>query len=367
MTLLNNYPHVLGTREDPHAQAREARRQPLLLHSMSVFRELFEIIFVHHSISTVVEVGVESGKASELYTSLGASAVYCIEPHPTAEIRASLAANKVLHLIEGPSPEALADLPTADLYVLDGDHNYVVVRQELEWILAHAPNAVVVLHDLLWPCARRDLYYEPSHLSAEIKHPASDDGPTVWHDALTPAGLVGLGAYTTSVHAGGERNGVLTAVEDAIVQSEDERWRFALIPAVFGMGVLIRETSSAAADLMHNLKPYSQSHLLAAMENNRIALYTRVLQLQYEAVAHADNTDRLAEDKLTQRRELERLEVELATATAQYTAEKKHLHRENVRLAQLLHERNTCQQIRTALTVLRRAATYLRKPQLRSR
>ncbi|MGH3695664.1 MAG: class I SAM-dependent methyltransferase [Pseudonocardiaceae bacterium] len=357
MTSLNDYPRLLGDREDPHAQAREARRQPLLLHSMSIFREFFEIIFVHHDISTVVEVGVESGKASGLYASLGASAVYCVEPYPTEEIRASLAADEALHLIEKLSPDALADLPVADLYVLDGDHNYAVVRQELDWILSHAPEAVVVMHDLLWPCARRDLYYEPSSLPTEAKHPASQDGPTVWHDDLTPAGLVGLGAYTTAAHAGGERNGVLTAVEDAIAHAEDERWRFVLIPAVFGMGVLIRETSSGAAELMHSLKPYGQSHLLAAMENNRIALYTRVLQLQYEAVPLADNADRLAEDKLTQRREIERLAAELARATA----EKQALHCENARLARLLQEHNTSRRIRTTLASLRRdAATYLR-------
>jgi hypothetical protein len=368
MTSLSDYANLLGTREDPHVQACQARSQPLLLHSMSVFREFFDIIFTHRNISTVVEVGVESGKASGLYTSLGASAVYCVEPYPTEEIRAGVAANGALHLIEEPSPDALADLPIADLYVLDGDHNYAVVHQELDWILTHAPDTVVVLHDLLWPCARRDLYYEPSRLPAEARHPASQDGATVWHDDLTPAGLVGLGAYTTAVDAGGERNGVLTAVEDAIAHTEDKRWRFALIPAVFGMGVLIRETSSAAADLMHRLRPYCQSHLLAAMENNRIALYTRVLQLQYEAVAHADNADRLAEDRLTQRREIELLESELSAVTTAHIAEKQHLHHENARLAQLLDEKNSFLPIRAALATLRRhAVPYLRKLQLRSR
>lgn len=42
------------------------------------------------------------------------------------------------------------------------------------------------------------------------------------------------------------RNGVLTAVEDAIVHNEDERWRFALIRSIWD-GVLIRETSSAVS------------------------------------------------------------------------------------------------------------------------
>ena len=74
--------------------------------------------------------------------------------------------------MERSSPEVFTDLPLADLYVLDGDHNYAVVSQELNWILAHAPDAVVVLHDVLWPWSRRDLYYEPSPLSPKDKHAA---------------------------------------------------------------------------------------------------------------------------------------------------------------------------------------------------
>ncbi len=357
MTTLDNRPYVLSTREDPHAQAREARHQPLLLHSMSVFREIFELLFAHRDISTVVEVGVESGKVSGLYAELGASAVYCIDPHPTDEIRTNLAANEVLHLIEQPSPEALAELPIADLYVLDGDHNYAVVRRELDWIFAHAPDAAVVLHDVLWPCARRDLYYQPSTLRTEDKHPSSEDGPTIWHDDLTPAGLVGLGAFTTSVHAGGERNGVLTAVEDALSHTEDGAWQWALIPAVFGMGVLIRQHSPAATELMHSLRPYCESRLLATMENNRIALYTRVLQLQYEAVAHADNADKFAEETLRQHHDIERLEAELASAIAQHTAEKTQLQRENAKLVRLLEEQAARPRISTILAELQQKAT----------
>lgn len=301
----------IGTRDDPHAQAREARSQPLLLHSMSLFREVFEIIFAHRDISTVVEVGVESGKVSAVYAELGASVVHCVDPRPTDELRANLAENDALHLVEKPSPRVLADLPPADLYVLDGDHNYAVVHQELGWILTHAPDAVVVLHDVLWPCSRRDLYYQPSPLSPEDSHPSSAEGPTVWHDELTPAGFVGQGAFTSASHAGGERNGVLTAVEDALSQAEDDRWHFELVPAVFGMGVVVRQTSPSAAHLVESLQPYSRSTLLAAMENNRIALYTRVLQLQHEAAIHAENTDRLAELVSTQRREIDRLRAAL--------------------------------------------------------
>lgn len=311
--------HEIGTRDDPHAQARQARRQPLLLHSMALFREIFETVFIHRDIKTVVEVGVESGKVSGMYAELGASAVYCIEPSPTDELRANLDGNEALHLVEKPSPDVFAELPVADLYVLDGDHNYATVSRELEWILTHAPDAVVVFHDLLWPCSRRDLYYQPSALSPEDQHPASTDGPTTWHDELTPAGFVGMGAFTSSVQAGGEGNGVLTAVEDALSRFVDDPWHLELIPAVFGMGVMVRQNAPSASSLIRGIQPYSGSHLLAAMENNRIALYTRVLQLQYEGAVHAENADTMAETIAAQHREIAKLKSDLEEAKGQYT------------------------------------------------
>jgi uncharacterized coiled-coil protein SlyX len=356
---MTNSAHI-STRDDPHAQERAARSLPLLLHSMSVFREIFEIIFANRDISTVVEVGVESGQASSLYAELGASTVYCIDPSPSDELRANLAGHDALNLVEKPSPEALADLPPADLYVLDGDHNYAVVHQEVSWIQRHAPDAVILLHDVLWPCARRDLYYQPSPIPASDQHPASADGPTVWHDELTPAGLVGLGAFTMAHHAGGERNGVLTAVEDAIAQSGDD-WQLCVVPAVFGMGVLLRRAVPGSAEIIKAIQPYCDSHLIATMENNRLALYTRVLQQQYDAAAQADNTDRLAETVAGQRKEIDRLRADMDAAVARHAREVEALRQEVDRLRALLN-RQFRPRIAAKLNELGRAAsTQLRK------
>jgi hypothetical protein len=352
---------VTGSREDPHAQARQARQQPLLLHSMSVFREIFEIVFAHRGIETVVEVGVESGQVSSIYTELGASRVYCVDPFPTAGLRRTMADNDALQLVEKASPGVLADVPVADLYVLDGDHNYAVVKREVDWILANAPDAVIVLHDLLWPWSRRDLYYQPSPLAAEDIHPSSADGPTVWHDGLTPAGFVGRGAFTSAVAAGGKRNGVLTAVEDAISEVGDDSWLFALVPAVFGMGVVFRQTTPAAEALAHDLRPYSQSALLATMENNRIALYTRVLQLQCEAAGHADNADLLAETIAAQRGEFGRRHAQQEAVAAKQAADVVALQGENQRLRQQLSElANGAQRYSTVKRLGRSAAERLR-------
>lgn len=316
---------VTGSRTDPHAQTRAAREQPLLLHSMSVFAELFEMIFAHRDIAEVVEVGVESGQVSSLYADLGGT-VHCVEPNPDDELRAVFAEDARLNLVEGASPEVLDELPIADLYVLDGDHNYAVVRAELAWIMKNAPDAVVVMHDVLWPCGRRDYYYQPSPLPPDDRHPSTADGPTVWHDDVTPAGFVGGGVYTVAEHAGGPRNGVLTAVEDALDESGGD-WRFVIVPAVFGFGVLVRAGAPGAAEIIEALRPLASSPLLATMENNRIALYTRVLQLQYEAAARTDDANRLAETITAQQREIARLRSERDRARAENAVRSQELDR----------------------------------------
>lgn len=308
------------SRDDPHAQSRAARHQPLLLHSLAVFRELFDILFSARTIDTVIEIGVESGQVSGMCLELGAAAVYCVDPAVTHDLRAVLATDDRLQLVAGHSPDVLAQLPLADLYVLDGDHNYATVAAELDWILTHAPDAIVVVHDVGWPWSRRDLYYEPSPLPAHDRHPASAAGPTIWHDELTPAGFVGAGAFRCATHAGGERNGVRTAVEDALTRAPDA-WSFEVVPAVFGLGILVRRGSPAADALNDDIHRYSSSQLLQTLENNRIALYTRVLQLQFEAVAAATNTDRLADTITEQQHTIEQLQTEQAAAEARHAAD----------------------------------------------
>jgi len=75
------------------------------------------------------------------------------------------------------------------------------------------------------------------------------------------------------------------------------------------------------------------------MENNRIALYTRVLQQQYDAVALADSADRLAETVAGQRREIDRLRADLDAAAARHAREVEALQQETGQLRELLNRR----------------------------
>lgn len=316
----------LGDRNDPHAQARAARQAPLLLHSLTVFAEVIARVFEVTTPHTVVEVGVESGGASSTYLDHGASTVYCIEPKPTEQMRQALADNPKLHLVEGFSPAVLAEIPACDIYVIDGDHNYATVRSELDWILSKAPDAVVILHDLLWPWGRRDLYYSAAALDPADVHANTDDGPTVWHDDVTPAGFVGLGQFTAAVEAGGERNGVLTAVEDALAVDGAGVHELVLIPAVFGLGIIFPTADEQQASRIRAaLEPYHQSRLLAAMENNRIALYTRILAMQFDMAAGADDRDNLVSQLQQQRADLDARQDEILRLQHELTAARANL------------------------------------------
>jgi hypothetical protein len=124
---------------------------------------------------------------------------------------------------------------------------------------------------------------------------------------------------------------------------------------------MVRGGTPAAAELIELLRPYSESHLLSVLENNRIALYTKVLQMQYEAVAHGDDAERLAETITTQRHQIERMQAELNTVGDRHAAEVDELRREQDRLRELLNNRFRPRAAATIRRVARAAINQSRK------
>jgi hypothetical protein len=133
-------------------------------------------------------------------------------------------------LLVARSLDVLPSLEGCDVYFLDGDHNYFTVRNELELIVHNSTNAggepaspLVFVHDVTWPWGRRDMYYQPDAIPAEARHPYSER----------------LGdPYCIALHAGGPRNGVLTAVEDFLSEHAAQGWESIVIPAAYGLAIL---------------------------------------------------------------------------------------------------------------------------------
>jgi hypothetical protein len=288
----------LNTREEPHVEADEAAALPLLLHSVGLFREILGDLAAAIRPTGIAEIGGEGGLLTQeliAQADLLDASVTCIDPAPSAAL-AALADTTRLELVREFSPGAIDALPDTQLVVVDGDHSYVVVREETERLLARAEtageHALLVFHDVCFPCGRRDYYYGPDGLDpADVHAHAFDTGMSVFaHDPVVGRGMRSRGTMGIAEHAGGERNGVLTAVEDAIAGRDDLELR--VIPAIFGLGFVYSRNAPWAAEADRILEPLDRSPLIARLERNRLALYSTVLQLQDELAAQARDRDR---------------------------------------------------------------------------
>jgi len=261
-----------GTRERPHAQPRRARSESLLDPSRSLLGEVLDTVLRQRAVGTVTVIGADPHAG--LYADLGAGSVHVVAKSPTPAVRAAVDADPALHLVTDGDP------PPAELYVLAGDTGYHGTRRELERVLVEGPDAVVLVWNVLWPAGRRDVLPGIGAL-----------GPSVGRDGLTAAGL-GAGAVDAADEAGGEENGVLTAVEDVLAEADHE-WTLGVVPVLSGLGVLARDDAGFAEELWESLFPWTTSELLAGLERNRIALVSRVLELENAATAAArDSADR---------------------------------------------------------------------------
>jgi hypothetical protein len=271
--------------EDEHLRA------PLLLHSLT---ELSEIILPCLEIAgarSVVEVGAEEGTFTRQLVGWAEEhdgTVYCVEPAPTPVLREMCEASDAVVLVEQFSPRALEELDRADVYVVDGDHNHYTVKRELEAIEAKSAggglDALVMLQDIGWPWGRRDLYYAPDSLPSGAVHPYTyDRGVTLDCSGVGEGGFRGEGEFAVALEEGGPANGMLTAVEDFLEPREE--LVLARIASVFGLGVLYPASALYQEKIAAFLSPFDESPLLQRLEENRLRLYLKVIELQDDSTA----------------------------------------------------------------------------------
>jgi hypothetical protein len=255
----------------------------VLIYSLSEHRDLiFECLDVVAP-SRVVEIGSEAAGMTRLLAEWAAehdAHFTTVEPFPIAEVRELDARSPHFSVVEGRSPEALASVEPADVYLVDGDHNHWTVLRELRAIYADGRAPLTVLHDVGWPCARRDQYYSVDALPPEAVLPHSHTrGRMPGSAELVDHGFGGAGEFAVACEEGGPSNGVLTAVEDFLGEQGDGL-AYAHVPAVFGLGVVWSKDAPYASVLEAVLAPWHENHLLERLEENRVRLYARVLEMQ---------------------------------------------------------------------------------------
>ncbi len=223
---------------------------------------------------SVAEVGAYAGDLTRLlllWAERAGARVVAIDPSPQPELEQLERERSELQLIRETSLDAFEHIELTDAIVLDGDHNYYTVTQELLRIAQRSAAEgvelpLLLLHDVCWPHGRRDDYFDPDQIPAEYRQPIVPEGGL--YPGLETTRHGGLPYHNPAAREGGPRNGVLTAVED-FVSGHDEL-RLAVVPAFYGLGVLWRREAPYAAELERILAPWEDNPLLARLERNRV-------------------------------------------------------------------------------------------------
>lgn len=154
------------------------------------------------------------------------------------------------------SLDAIPALPTADVVMLDGDHNWRTVYAELSlfWSCSRRQGdamPIVIAHDCAWPYARRDMYYNPDDFAENERHPFAYKGMLPGVLELVEDGM--NGELANALVEGGPENGVLTAIED--FRDAHDGIHLWTLPFFNGLGIIV-PTERLTESLRHLIESF---------------------------------------------------------------------------------------------------------------
>jgi Methyltransferase domain len=226
---------------------------------------------------SVIEIGAYDGDLTRLLADWAARAggmVLAVDPAPKPGLVQLDTEREEVELLRETSLEALPHVELADVVIIDGDHNYWTVSEELRLLSERAGGAglpLLMFHDVGWPHAFRDDYFDADLIPEEHRHPVA--GPDESH-GLYPGdpGLHrgGLPYPRSAAREGGPRNGVRAAVDDFVESRAG--LRFVRVPAFFGLGVVWHEDAPWAEKMAELLDPWDENPVIERLEANRVRL-----------------------------------------------------------------------------------------------
>jgi hypothetical protein len=206
-----------------------------------------------HSPKTVIEIGANQGSQTRLiaaWASEHRAVLHVVDPMPAFDTDAyerEWSGHLVVHRTV--SLSALALIGSADMVLVDGDHNWYTVLNELGEIdRLNSDWPLVVIDDVGWPYGRRDMYYDPETVPAEHRHPfrksalrrfRSDGGGLRRLRSALGREELSTGFFNAT-HEGGPHNGVLTAVEDFLSNTDRDLLLLAH-PGNSGLAVILSD------------------------------------------------------------------------------------------------------------------------------
>lgn len=192
------------------------------------WESIIKPIFEERQVRNIIEIGSQNGyNTSKIleYCEAFDGHLYCIDPvHPKKLSEWIEKFGSHLTFYPTLSLSALPLIDNFDAVLIDGDHNWYTVINELEIleskVVENNISPVIFLHDIGWPYGRRDLYYNPSNIPGAYIQAYSKNGVVPGESNLNKEGL--NSHLNNSIYENNPRNGVLTAVEDFLKKTHLE-------------------------------------------------------------------------------------------------------------------------------------------------
>src|SRR5215213_2348339 len=263
------------------------------------------------------------------------------------------------HLVfhEDLSLNALPSIENFDVVLIDGDHNWYTVLNELEMIERLCDERgqqfpLVLLHDIGWPYGRRDLYYEPDSIPDEYRKPYEKKGMLPGVPDLVEEG--GMNRHLNNALREHEpKEGVLTAVEDFLSASRYELDLLEL-PGIHGLGILtprpLKQQNPNLAQFLSKLdfSPFVVRYV-QGIERARLELQIRQQEERREHVSYVQGIERTRLEERREHRqrlaeESRKLGEERREHRQRLAEESRKLREERQRLKKMRHELNLANQ-----------------------
>jgi hypothetical protein len=186
------------------------------------------------------EIGSQRGDSADVLLGLAGVSLMIIDPCLEIDLVRRYSTDSRVTVHKAISLEALllARGPF-DCILIDGDHNWYTVYNELRLIRERELlrfGGMIFFHDVSWPYGRRDMYYQPELIPAAHRHAYERKGIVAGKSELVDSG--GCNAtLCNATHEGGPRNGVLTAIED-FIEEHDGDYFFWRVRRMYGMGIM---------------------------------------------------------------------------------------------------------------------------------
>jgi hypothetical protein len=245
---------------------------------VDILRPLLQHIQARH----LLEIGADRGDHTRLlirYCDSCNGTLTIIEPAVSAPLKEIVDRSTRTMFFADRSCEALPRMNSAiDAVILEGDLNHHTVYGDLcgiEDLCRRCNNAfpVIFVKNISWPYARRDMYYAPEMIPPEARHEYAYNGMTPWSLSLQ-RGTINA-PFANVEKEGGERNGVLTAVEDFMKVSAFPLRLFSL-PLFYGLGIIHAQDSPAAEFIRLHIQP--PPALALFLETTEIARINDILR-----------------------------------------------------------------------------------------